>query len=43
MVINEVFCYAVATEILKEDDDHETRSVDECRSKHDQSRKKQFK
>ena len=35
VVINEVFCFAVATEILKEDDDHEPRNVDECRSKHD--------
>ena len=35
VVINEVFCFAVATEILKEDDDHEPRSVDECHNKHD--------
>ena len=35
VVINEVFCFVVATKILKEDDDHKTRSVDECRSKHD--------
>ena len=35
VVINEVFCFLVAIEILKEDDDHEPRSVDECRSKHD--------
>ena len=34
MVINEVFCLVVATKILKEDDDHEPRSVNECRSKH---------
>ena len=34
-VINKVFCFAVAIEILKEDDDHEPRSVDECHSKHD--------
>ena len=33
-VINEVFCFAVAIEILKEDD-HEPLSVDECHSKHD--------
>ena len=37
MVINEVFCFAIATEILKEDD-HEPRNVDECRSKHDWSK-----
>ena len=41
MVINEVFCFAVATKILKEDDDHEPRSVDECRSKHDWSKWKE--
>ena len=35
VVINEVFCFAVATKILKEDDDHEPHSVDKCRSKHD--------
>ena len=35
MVINEVFCFAVAIENLKEDDYHEPRSVDECHSKHD--------
>ena len=38
VVINEVFCFAVAIEILKEDDDHEPRSVDECCSKHDWSK-----
>ena len=41
VVINEVFCFAVATKILKEDDDHEPRSVDECRSKHDWSKWKE--
>ena len=41
MVINEVFCFSVATEILKEDDDHEPCSVDECRSKHDWSKWKE--
>ena len=41
VVINEVFCFAVAIEILKEDDDHEPRSVDECRSKHDWSKWKE--
>ena len=41
VVINVVFCFAVATEILKEDDDHEPRSVDECRSKHDWSKWKE--
>ena len=41
VVINEVFCFAVATEILKEDDDHEPRSVDECRNKHDWSKWKE--
>ena len=35
VVINEVFFFAVATKILKEDDDHEPHSVDKCRSKHD--------
>ena len=35
VVINDVFCFAVATKILKEDDDHEPHSVDECCSKHD--------
>ena len=35
VVINEVFCFVVAIEILKEYDDHEPRNVDECRSKHD--------
>ena len=35
MVINEVFCFAVAIKILKEEDDDEPHSVDECRSKHD--------
>ena len=35
MVINEVFCFAVVIEILKEDDDHEPRSIDEYRNKHD--------
>ena len=34
VVINEVFCFAVAIGILKEDDDNEPRSVDECHSKH---------
>ena len=38
VVINEVFYSSVAIEILKEDDDHEPRSVDECRSKHDWSK-----
>ena len=38
VVINEVFCFAVAIEILKEDDDHESRSVDECRNKIDWSK-----
>ena len=41
VVINKVFFFAVATEILKEDDDHEARSVDECRSKHDWSKWKE--
>ena len=39
--ITEVFFFAVATEILKEDDDHEPRSLDECRSKHDWSKWKE--
>ena len=38
VVIDEVFCFAVATEILKEYDDHELRSVDEFRCKHDWSK-----
>ena len=38
VVINEVFCFALAIEILKEDDDHEPHSADECRSKHDWSK-----
>ena len=41
VVINKVFFFAVATEILKENDDHEPRSVDECRSKHDWSKWKE--
>ena len=41
MVVNKVFCFAVATEILKEDDDYEPRSVDECRSKRDCSKWKE--
>ena len=41
MVINEVFFFAVATKILKEDNDHEPRSVNECRSKHDWSKWKE--
>ena len=41
VVVNEVFFFAVATEILKEDDDHEPRSVDECRSKRDWSKWKE--
>ena len=41
VVINEVFCFAVTTKILKEDDDHEPRSVNECRSKHDWSKWKE--
>ena len=41
MVINEVFCFAVATKFLKEYDDHEPRSVDECRGKHDWSKWKE--
>ena len=41
VVINEVFCFAVATKILKEDDDHEPRSVDECHSKNDWSKWKE--
>ena len=41
MVINEVFCFAVTTEILKEDDHHEPCSVDECCSKHDYSKWKE--
>ena len=41
MVINDVFCFAVATKILKEDDDHEPCSVDECRIKHDWSKWKE--
>ena len=41
VVINEVFFFVVAIEILKEDDDHEPRSVDECRSKHDWSKWKE--
>ena len=41
VVINGVFCFAVATEILKEDDDHEPRSIDECCSKHDWSKWKE--
>ena len=38
VVINEVFCFAIAKKFLKEDDDHEPRSVYECRSKHDWSK-----
>ena len=38
VVINEVFYFAVAIEILKEDDDYEPRRVDECRNKHDWSK-----
>ena len=41
VVINEVFCFEVATKILKEDDDHEPRSVDESHSKHDWSKWKE--
>ena len=41
VVINEVFFFAVAIENLKEYDDHEPRSVDECRSKHDWSKWKE--
>ena len=41
MVINEVFFFAVATEILKEDDDHEPHNVDECCNKHDWSKWKE--
>ena len=41
MVINEVFYFAVAIEILTEDDNHEPLSVDECRSKHDWSKWKE--
>ena len=41
VVINEVFFFIVATYILKEDDDHEPRSVDECCSKHDWSKWKE--
>ena len=41
VVINEVFCFAIATKILKEDDDHEPRNVDECRSKNDWSKWKE--
>ena len=41
MVINEVFGFVVATEILNENDDHEPRSVDECHSKHDWSKWKE--
>ena len=41
MIINEVFCFVVAIEICKEDDDHEPRSVVGCRSKHDWSKLKE--
>ena len=41
MVINEVFCFTVATKILKVDDDHVPSSVDECCSKHDWSKWKE--
>ena len=41
VVINEVFFFAVAIEILKEDDDHEPRSVDDCHSKLDSSKWKE--
>ena len=41
VVINEVFFFLVATEILKEDDYHESCNVDECRSKHDWSKWKE--
>ena len=41
VVINEVFWFAVATKILKEDDDHEPHNVDEYRSKHDWSKWKE--
>ena len=41
VVINEVFYFVVATEVLKEDDDHKPRSVDECLSKHDWSKWKE--
>ena len=41
VVINKVFFFAVAIEILKQDDDHEPRSVDECHSKHDWSKWKE--
>ena len=41
VVINKVFCFAVAIEILKKDDDNKPRSVDECRSKHDWSKWKE--
>ena len=38
VVINEVFFFAVAIKVLKEDDDYEPRNIDECRSKHDWSK-----
>ena len=41
VVINELFCFAIATKILKENDDHEPRNVDECRSKNDWSKWKE--
>ena len=41
MVINEVFCFAVAMKIFKENDDHEPRSVYECCSKYDWSKWKE--
>ena len=41
VVINEVFCFALATKYLKDDDDHEPYSVDECCSKHDWSKWKE--
>ena len=40
VVINEVFCFALAIKFLKEDD-HEPCSVDECCSKHDWSKWKE--
>ena len=41
VVINKVFCFTVAIEILKKDDDNKPRSVDEFRSKHDWSKWKE--
>ena len=35
IIIDNIFCFTVATKILSNDNDNEPQSVDECRLRHD--------